>query len=904
MKENSSLIENTQTENNSQTDIPKEIKRDTRSESEYLQMFCKDITKINNRDECGWTPLYRTVVSGILDATELLLKNGADPNIQSSMGETPLYQAVEMEKISHVNLLLKNGANPNISQIDGLSPLHSAVNRQNILIIKELLKYNADPNNKTILYEQTPLHFAIKNNVDPMILLILVQYNGSLILKDKFGKRPLDYVTSEEMKKVIEKLKLENGEEISNKKEKKYNTPNKEIKWSESKILSDSLDKEYIDFDNEKKQLNFNQNILLKEPGHYYHKFCRVKSGTINNDIINIKKHLLMDRYNKKIFNKSFYNNSKEKKEKRNTISGNYNQINKELFHKIKKNLIKDYINAKIEKNNTTNKKMLNNYFSSYNKEEDRYSTMQFNDDKSLTNQKSLFGEYHRKKRKSLNIPILPITKNAKFQNSIKNKNNYMLSDKTNKSTCLNSENSTNSKNESYIKRNLNDFNTISEVKKFTLIPKDSRNTKLLSQYFSQKKINTKEGKLSQDYNTINFTENESIKINNGYKTKSNKLYIKPKLSMNDLSSLDKNNSGYTFNIINNNTVNNKNFFNSSNRTPKSNNAKSNSIKLINNDKQKGPLKLKKMNLQKKIVNVKNFAIPFDKKKIPYYNRNTYNTSTNSYNSNTINSINTDSFCDSSSQFYIDKKNSNTSSSIYDSIIIEPEKYPIYEWLNNINLSCYTGLFVHKKIYDLNKVINGMKKGRIKMTPKDIYKIGIKIPGHIYRIFVKLELDSGLIDKKIMEIIENKKNGVKNEEINILNNSIYNICGCCSLKERSRSTCKKNKQNLYEIEQWLININMIKYKKNFIENGFDKFEYFFLQMFGSFPIDSNILKNSIGIENEKDRDLILLQLQKDVKYLSYKSKNPRNLSNPKILRTYEQDLIKDNKNDLTDCKIF
>ena len=97
---------------------------------------------------------------------------------------------------------------------------------------------------------------------------------------------------------------------------------------------------------------------------------------------------------------------------------------------------------------------------------------------------------------------------------------------------------------------------------------------------------------------------------------------------------------------------------------------------------------------------------------------------------------------------------------------------------------------------------------------------------------------------------------------------------------------------------------MIKYKKNFIENGFDKFEYFFLQMFGSFPIDSNILKNSIGIENEKDRDLILLQLQKDVKYLSYKSKNPRNLSNPKILRTYEQDLIKDNKNDLTDCKIF
>ena len=205
MKENSSIFNNSQSDINSNLEIQSEFKRDTNTDSEYLQMFCKDLSKVNNRDECGWTPLYRTVVSGILKATELLLNNGADPNIQSSIGETPLYQAVEMEKVSHVNLLLQKGANPNISQIDGLSPLHLAVNRQNILIIKELLKYNANPNNKTTLYEQTPLHFAIKNNVDPMILLILVQYNGSLILKDKFGKRPLDYVTSEEMKKVIEK---------------------------------------------------------------------------------------------------------------------------------------------------------------------------------------------------------------------------------------------------------------------------------------------------------------------------------------------------------------------------------------------------------------------------------------------------------------------------------------------------------------------------------------------------------------------------------------------------------------------------------------------------------------------------------------------------------------------------
>ena len=456
-----------------------------------------------------------------------------------------------------------------------------------------------------------------------------------------------------------------------------------------------------------------------------------------------------------------------------------------------------------------------------------------------------------------------------------------------------------------------NDYNTISEIKKFSLIPRDSRNTKLLSQYFSQRKIFSQTEKSLKDSNTINFSEsnNSSCKDLNLVKMKenknrTNKLYIKPKISMNESFGIDNNNSAYTFNIINNNTVNNKNFFNSSNKIPKAINTSSNSICLNKNDKTKAPLKLKQLKLQKKILSVKNFAIPFDKKKVPYYNRNTYNNNTNSYNSNTINSINNDSFCDSASQFYIHKKNSNTSTSVYDSIIIEPEKYPIYDWLSCINLSCYTGLFIQKKIYDFKNIINGMKKGKIKMTPKDIYKIGIKVPGHIYRIFVKLELDSGLIDKKIVEIIENKKSGQKKEEINILNNSIYNICGCCSLKERSRS-CKKSKENTYEIEQWLININMIRYKKNFIENGFDKFEYFFIQMFGSFPIDSSILKNSIGIGNEKDRDLILLQLQKDVKYLSLKSKNIRNLSNPKIIKNHEQNLIKNvKKKDNQECKIF
>ena len=894
---------NTKTYSISPPENHSEHKLDTQNDTKFINLFCKDISKINNKDECGWTPLYRTVVSGILAATEALLNSGADPNIQTTMGETPLYQAVEMGKISHVNLLLLKGANPNIAQIDGLTPLHLAVNKQNILIIKELLKYKADPNTKNLLYQQTPLHYAIKNNVDPMILLILVQYNGNLTMKDKFGKRPLDYVSSDEMKKVIEKLKYENDNEIENdemyeKKKIRYNTPNKEIIWSESKMLSESA---RGDYEIKETQVNYNGNIILKQPGNLYQQFYKIKSGTIHNEeseAVNIRKRLFKEKYNKKLFNKSFYN-SKYKNEKRYPLGACNKNFNKVLFNKIKSNVIKDnyYINSnnKIPINTTPSNKNNSEY----------YTTLQFEEEKSISSHKTYCDGFQNKKRKHLNIPLLPLAKQIKY------KNNFYLSDKDNKSTCINSENSTSTKKDkdnnliNKINTPTTDFHTISDTKKYSLIPRDSRN----NQYLFKKKINI--CNTDTKFKTINFSEekdsldrNDTEKmIINEYINKKKRLYIKPKISMNDSSSLDKNNSGYTFNIIHNSTVNNKNYFNQSNRASAKTINSCNSVSSLN-DNKKEPLKIKKFKLQKKVLHMKNLQIPFDKKKIPYMNnRASYISNTNTYYSNSIN----DSFNDSSSNYYIRKKNTNTSSSVNDSIIIEQEKYPIYDWLLSIDLPQYSNLFIQKKIYDLTKIINAMKKGKIKMTPKDIKKIGVKTPGHIYRIFVQLELDSGIIDKKIYDFIEKKKNEPKEEEINILNNSIYNICGCCSLKEKARSTCKKKKNNIYDLDQWLLNINMIKYKINFIENGFDKFEYFFLQMFGSVPIDFNILKNSLNIDSEKDRDLILLQLQKDVKYLAMKTNGVKNIKIdkiPKIAKSSSYKIPNKKNNNSQDCNIF
>ena len=248
--------------------------QDNSKDSELLKLFCIDINKINEKDECNWTPLYRSIISGNLKATEVLLKNGADPNIQCSMGETPLYQAVDMEKLEHVKLLLKHDADPNISQIDGLSSLHLAVLKQNIIIIKYLLKFKANPNKQSSLYKQTPVHLAIKNNVDSMILLILANSGGSLTIKDKFGKKPIEYINSEEMRKTVEMLKLEkNNEKLILK--RIYFTPSKKNKLEISNVISKTIKSVSPKQSGIKNDSNI---ITLKDSGKSKFNFIEIKS--------------------------------------------------------------------------------------------------------------------------------------------------------------------------------------------------------------------------------------------------------------------------------------------------------------------------------------------------------------------------------------------------------------------------------------------------------------------------------------------------------------------------------------------------------------------------------------------------------------------------------------------------
>ena len=764
-----------------------------------INIFCKDISKINILDECGWTPLYRTVIAGDLFASKTLLNNGADPNIQCAMGETPLYQAVDMNKLDHVKLLINSGANPNILQEDGFSPLHAAVIRQNLLIVKFLLKNGGNPNSKTKVYNQSPVHIAIKNNVDPMILLLLVQFNGSLLDRDKFDKRPIDYINSKEMNDAVEKLKF-GINQLNDKKLAlfpQFQTPKKLNNWEISKVFSNTIRSK-----SSKKDIIINSKTLLKEPGNLRFNFIE----TNKKEIINVKE------------------NKEENKE---------NKENKEPNIK---------------------KQRLSFISDSSKKEESSYVESDKGDNDNIIINNSYFIK----------------NKNNQYQCKIDNFNFIYINNFMKKLNSNNKEKKDNLTKKEKIKAYTTD-------KKYEKILEKDKNLLTLS--------NENQKKIKNEYSSM--TEYKNFLKNNNY------LYIKPIMSLTD-------------SIPKKFEINDK-----EEKKEKEEDDEDEDIKRIYTFMEKENLNNDKNGTQ----NILKKPIEMDKIKASTL-------TISNINRNNISSLNGDlssdylwKFRTIDDEYFINTKRAsenNTSINTYSyniEILNQNAKYPIYEWLKEIKLVCYYNNFIEKKIYNLDKLIYNLKNGICNITKKDIERLGISIPGHIYRIITKMEIDSEKISNKITSIIL----GELNKDINILKNSVYCCCGCCSIENQSKYYNENKKR--YQLEQWLNKLRMNKYKNNFINNGFDLFEYFILQMFSSIPIDDNILKDDIGIKNVKDRDFILLQINKDIKYIIKKSEKvmttsineiilDKNINNKNKDKDKSKEKNKEENEDNSNCLIF
>jgi hypothetical protein len=121
---------------------------------------------INKRDVAGQTFLLYLIThfsiqkdeSELTNVIQLLINNGANPNIPSSAGLLPLHATIWLQLPQVAQLLLGHGANPNLKIPP--PPLSIAGGQRKPEFVQLLLKYNAAPNVPDE-NNQTPLEKAL-----------------------------------------------------------------------------------------------------------------------------------------------------------------------------------------------------------------------------------------------------------------------------------------------------------------------------------------------------------------------------------------------------------------------------------------------------------------------------------------------------------------------------------------------------------------------------------------------------------------------------------------------------------------------------------------------------------------------------------------------------------------------
>lgn len=127
-----------------------------------LLMNSKSDPHITDMD--GYNALHLAVRSGSLPITQHIARVMTNIDIKTTRGETPLHIAINYQYNTIAELLLNEGADPNILDSENeFSPMHYAVGWNNLDIIDILMKKGADPNIQDI-YGNIALMYCIKED--------------------------------------------------------------------------------------------------------------------------------------------------------------------------------------------------------------------------------------------------------------------------------------------------------------------------------------------------------------------------------------------------------------------------------------------------------------------------------------------------------------------------------------------------------------------------------------------------------------------------------------------------------------------------------------------------------------------------------------------------------------------
>ena len=915
--------------------------------------FCKSVSDINIQNVNGWTPIYQSIISNNLEALYELLKLGANPDIPNNLGETPLYLSVDNNNYDALIILLQYNANCNIAKKNGNTPLHLAIKKNNTSFISALLRNNADPNIVNKLYSQTPMHLAIINKVEENVLIEFNMSKGDIYnVKDKYDKTPFDYAKEAGDHNYINLLIKIFGEDNNNilngsgKKWKAQTSKQKEINKKLNSLKEKDEYKNNTNFENNKVLFSFEENYLNKDYSSVIIKSIENKNSILNED--SESKNKTNEEGNKV---KTDNINSTDQKNKAKII-------NEELKEDLKLNG-KSQEKKEENKNNSTDtiKKLSlsnsfdieknNNQTKSYNNKEDSN-----NNNSKIDNKISLMSNNDLKIKNQNNLKSrLNIKKDISEMNPLEMINQVITTSSNVFSELqMNSNNNKSNQSDEYFnnksgRENLSNLNNlmINDSLEYS-----KTNTHIVSDV-STKRQNNEKSKSSYEfndtnnYNGLNITINEyeeNNKNNNTNKKKSkikNLSYHKQNSSENkENNNSNSNDKSYIY-TNNNNSALNKNISGGGRTTTNQNEL------LTQNSTSQGENIVTKAKYYNAAPNLpdyqkerisKDLFTDEDQNKNLKNNKNNYNFKSLNDRQSTMNTFNNNlnNKTNKYASLKVSELDNNTNSLLLRNInkseelnICTPQQIRnevltrLRDWLISCDLLCYYNLLIKNEMYDIDLYIKNLKNNKINISYKDIEDIGIKKPGHIFRFLLRLQIDSGILDEQMCNLIINKFNSNLLTTIGLTaSTNIVKCCGITLFKQNGEgsnnidnknicctlSDSESNGNNYNDIFGFLKYKKLLDYKENFIHNGFDQIDYIFIQLFSNFKFNKEILNDYMHIYSDKDQIKVIKKLYEEKRKIALELGLPYEINEEeKILNTKIN--INDNKNpENSSCYIF
>ena len=159
----------------------------------------------------------------------------------------------------------------------------------------------------------------------------------------------------------------------------------------------------------------------------------------------------------------------------------------------------------------------------------------------------------------------------------------------------------------------------------------------------------------------------------------------------------------------------------------------------------------------------------------------------------------------------------------------------LLDFLLQIKLQKYYNNLNNNGLSDINMIIENAKKG-IYLTENDLKKTGITKAGDIAKILIRIQENANIFEFAVPK-------------------NVYYI--------RFNFEKIEDDINILKLYEWLLNIKLEEYLKNFLNNGYFSTDLLFVQLLSNNPLTDEILKNDLGIEKLGYRARILNKLKEE-----------------------------------------